>query len=104
MPNTFLEAWSLGVPALSLSIDADGVHPRALALGVVAEGSWERFVAWRARAVGLSRTTAPSSRSERGAYVRDVHSMRSVGDKWEALLGKLGVVALAAGIASVAHA
>ena len=44
MPNTFLEAWSLGVPALSLSFDAEGAI-REHALGVAAEGSWDRFVA-----------------------------------------------------------
>jgi glycosyltransferase involved in cell wall biosynthesis len=74
VPNTWLEGWARGVPALSLSFDPD----RRIAthgLGVAAEGSWDAFVAgtrrlWEQRAdrAGLGPTVR--------AYVADAHGER----------------------------
>ncbi len=90
MPNTFLEAWSLGVPALSLSVDAEGAI-REHALGIAAEGSWDRFVEG-ARELWASRHDRTDLSERARTYIRVVHSARAVGDEWEALLGQLGVV------------
>jgi glycosyltransferase involved in cell wall biosynthesis len=74
MPNTWLEGWARGVPALTLGFDPDeriATH----GLGVAAGGSWDGFVAgarrlWEGRAdrAGLG----PAVR----AYVADAHGER----------------------------
>ncbi len=89
MPNTFLEAWGLGVPALSLSFDAEHAI-RDHGLGIAADGSWDRFVAGARELWNTRRDRAALSERTR-TYVRTVHSAESVGDEWEALLGELGV-------------
>ncbi len=86
MPNTWLEGWARGVPALTLSFDPDD-RIAAHDLGVAAGGSWEDFVGatrrlWERR----------SDRDGRGdtvrAYVADVHG-RQVSDRWAALIDRL---------------
>jgi glycosyltransferase involved in cell wall biosynthesis len=84
MPNTFLEGWAAGVPALTLEFDPDGVISTHR-LGVSAGNSWERFVAgawelWESR--GHREEVAERTR----AYVRDVHSLESVAEQWSRLV------------------
>ena len=87
MPNIFLEAWALGVPALTLEFDPDEVITTRR-LGVAADGCWSRFVSaadelWEGRGdrADLSRRTR--------AYVEDVHSLESVGSRWNALVDQV---------------
>jgi glycosyltransferase involved in cell wall biosynthesis len=88
MPNVFLEAWSEGIPVLSLDFDPDAAI-RTQGLGVAADGSWEGFVhgarkLWEAR----------SRRDERYAhgreYVARTHSYDAVGARWSQLVTELG--------------
>jgi glycosyltransferase involved in cell wall biosynthesis len=88
MPNTFLEAWSQGVPVLTLSFDPDGVV-RGRGLGVAADGSWESFVQGARRLWnGCFEREELSERTRN--YLRETHSVESVGAKWEALLESVG--------------
>jgi glycosyltransferase involved in cell wall biosynthesis len=87
MPNTFLEAWSLGVPVLTLAVDPDGLIEEH-DLGVAAGGSWERFVAGaRELWAGRADRAALSQRTRR--FVHDVHSPEAVGARWQELLERL---------------
>jgi glycosyltransferase involved in cell wall biosynthesis len=88
-PNTYLEAWSHGVPVLTLLCDPDGVISERR-LGVAADGSWERFVAG-AQALWQGRHDRAELAQRARNYVRDVHSFESVGAQWEQLLADLGV-------------
>jgi glycosyltransferase involved in cell wall biosynthesis len=90
MPNTFIEAWSLGVPVLTLSFDPDDVV-RTNALGVAAGGSWERFVGG-ARELWEGRLERDGLSSRLLAYVRETHATEAVGHQWDALLERLGAV------------
>lgn len=88
MPNTFLEAWSLGIPALTLSFDPDDVV-RERGLGISAGGSWERFVAG-ARELWEERLERSDLSTRVRAYVREAHSPANVARQWDALLETLG--------------
>ena len=88
MPNTFLEAWSQGVPVLTLSFDPDGVI-RKRGLGVAADGSWERFVEG-ARQLWEGRFEREELAQRTRGYVRETHSVESVGARWQALLETVG--------------
>jgi glycosyltransferase involved in cell wall biosynthesis len=88
MPNTFLEAWSLGVPVLTLSFDPDDVV-RERALGVAAGGSWERFVDG-ARELWGGRFEREELSKRLLAYVRETHAPEAVGHQWDTLLERLG--------------
>jgi glycosyltransferase involved in cell wall biosynthesis len=86
MPNTWLEGWARGVPALTLSFDPDG-RVDANGLGVAAGGDWEAFVAgaerlWEGRAnrCGMSDTVR--------SYVGDAHGAQ-VAAAWAALIERL---------------
>ena len=67
MPNTYLEAWSLGVPVLTLAVDPDGLISER-GLGVSAGDSWDQFVGgarelWNGRDNGADfRGTHPGVR------------------------------------------
>jgi glycosyltransferase involved in cell wall biosynthesis len=84
MPNTFLEAWSQGVPVLTLSFDPDGVV-RQRGLGVSADGSWERLVAG-ARQLWNGRFQREELAQRTRSYLREAHSIDRVGAQWQALL------------------
>ncbi|MEA2126929.1 MAG: hypothetical protein QOI80_3711, partial [Solirubrobacteraceae bacterium] len=86
MPNTWLEGWARGVPALTLSFDPDG-RIAAHALGVAAAGDWEAFVAatrrlWERRADRDGRSGTVR------AYVEDAHGT-SVAAAWAELVERL---------------
>jgi hypothetical protein len=83
-PNTLLEAWARGTPALSLRLDPDGVIERH-GLGAVAGGSIGRLAAtaaewWRdprrAAAAGIAAS----------AYIRATHALEVVGPQWVRLV------------------
>lgn len=87
VPNTFLEAWSQGVPVLTLSFDPDGVVGKR-GLGISANGSWERFVAG-ARELWDGRLERDDLARRARSYVREVHSTERVGAQWHALVESL---------------
>jgi len=84
MPNVFLEAWSLGVPVLTLEFDPDGVVAQQR-LGVSARGSWEHFVTG-AKQLWASRNDREEFSQRARAYVRRLHSIESVSARWSELI------------------
>ncbi len=89
MPNVFLEAWSRGVPVISLHFDPDGRIARE-GMGICAEGSWDRFVEAAKRLREDPELRAALGDSGR-RFVTRVHSPATVGAHWIALLrGELG--------------
>jgi peptidoglycan/xylan/chitin deacetylase (PgdA/CDA1 family)/glycosyltransferase involved in cell wall biosynthesis len=87
-PNTYLEAWSHGVPVLTLLVDPDGVIGER-GLGVAANGSWARFVAG-AKSLWRTRDDRAELAERTRTYIREVHSFGAVGTQWEGLLADLG--------------
>jgi glycosyltransferase involved in cell wall biosynthesis len=83
MPNTWLEGWARGVPALTMSFDPDDRIARRR-LGVSAGGSWDAFTAG-ARDLWARRADRGSYGPALRKYVTDVHGRR-VADSWAALL------------------
>ena len=87
MPNIFLEAWSRGVPVLSLSFDPDGVI-ESQRLGTFANGDWERFAA-AARELAAGGGDRPGVAARGPAYVgRRTRRTPSAG-RWQALIEEL---------------
>ncbi len=89
MPNTWLEGWARGVPALTLSFDPDQRIARH-GLGISGGGSWDAFVAgarrlWEGRAdrAGLSPVVRAHVASAHGTHVED---------RWAAVLERLAAV------------
>jgi glycosyltransferase involved in cell wall biosynthesis len=84
MPNVFLEAWARGIPVISLHFDPDG-RIAGEGLGLIADGSWEEFVAAVRRL-----WTDPELRRQIGErarrYVAREHSPEAVGKRWAAAL------------------
>ncbi|NQV82610.1 MAG: glycosyltransferase family 4 protein [Rhodospirillales bacterium] len=85
-PNTFLEAWAVGVPVLSLNVDPDGVIER-FGCGIVANGDQQRF------AIGLRRlvddTEFRKETGQRGrSYVEESHKLAKAVDRLEDICTK----------------
>jgi glycosyltransferase involved in cell wall biosynthesis len=87
MPNAFLEAWSHGVPVLTLEFDPDDVVAGS-GLGVAAGGSWDGFVAG-ARRLWASRTDRGEIAARVRAHVEALHAPEAVAERWELLLDEL---------------
>ncbi len=85
MPNTFLEGWSRGVPALTLHHDPDGVILRER-IGSYAGGD-ASALAEHARALWAARDGDPELHERCRAYVLREHSPEVVLDRWLVALG-----------------
>jgi glycosyltransferase involved in cell wall biosynthesis len=85
MPNVFLEAWSRGVPALTLNHDPDGVIGR-YSLGAAADGSMERLVE-QARELWENRYDRQEYSARCRAYVETNHSPAVISGQWARALG-----------------
>jgi len=68
------------VPVLTLDFDPDGVVAREQ-LGLAAAGSWDRFVEG-ARAMWSQRANHAEVGNRAREYVRAVHSIEAVTDRW----------------------
>lgn len=80
LPNLFLEAWSRGVPALTLSFDPDGVIARH-ELGSVAGGD-RSTLEEQARHLWRGRDDQAGLAARCIAYVRAEHDEDAVVDRW----------------------
>jgi glycosyltransferase involved in cell wall biosynthesis len=83
-PNTLLEGWARGAPALSLSVDPDGVITRR-SLGAACGGDFPSFVTAAAR-LWETRASRPPATIE---YVAETHAPEVVGPRWARLLHEL---------------
>jgi hypothetical protein len=80
MPNTFLEGWTRGVPALALAHDSDGVIERE-GVGAFAGGSAERL-AELARALWRGRHDQSALARRSRDYTNREHRAEVAADRW----------------------
>jgi glycosyltransferase involved in cell wall biosynthesis len=85
MPNTLLEGWSRGVPALTLHHDPDGVIMRER-IGYCAAGD-ASALAEQARALWAGRDGDAALHERCRDYTRREHSPEVVLDRWLVALG-----------------
>jgi glycosyltransferase involved in cell wall biosynthesis len=86
-PNTFLEAWGHGVPAISLRLDPDSMIERH-DLGSCAHGSAEEF-ADQARRLWAERHNGDARRAALRQHVASVHGSDAVAGGWLSLVHDL---------------
>jgi glycosyltransferase involved in cell wall biosynthesis len=86
-PNTFMEGWACGAPALSLRIDPDGVI-RSRDLGHVANGS-DRALADAARQLWDGRHNAKARGSAARSYIATTHDPDVVVAQWADLIERV---------------
>jgi glycosyltransferase involved in cell wall biosynthesis len=84
-PNTFLEGWASGAPALSLRVDPDSLIER-YGLGVVCGGLLDDFAA-AARRLWAERAAFDGEHLR--SYVSRFHDPAAVGAEWAALVREL---------------
>ena len=84
MPNTFLESWARGIPALALNHDPDDVIVRHR-LGACAKGERERLAEF-ARELWNDPSARAQYRSSCRAYVENHHSPDAVSAEWTRVL------------------
>jgi glycosyltransferase involved in cell wall biosynthesis len=85
MPNTLLEGWLHGVPALVFRHDPDGVVVREH-LGLVAHGSPEALAAG-ARTLWHGRLSGREAWRHCRVYIERRHSLDAVLPRWKAVIG-----------------
>jgi glycosyltransferase involved in cell wall biosynthesis len=85
MPNTTLEGWARGVPALTLEHDPDGLIA-SHRLGVFAGGSWEVFVTG-ARELWKNREDAGELSERCRRFVIARYAAEQLADRWFVALG-----------------
>lgn len=85
MPNTLLEAWSRGVPALALSHDPDGVIVEH-GLGGFARGSRDELIRL-AREQWATRTDRSEVAARCRRYIAENHSPEVIAVQWREPLG-----------------
>jgi glycosyltransferase involved in cell wall biosynthesis len=86
-PNTFMEGWARGVPALSLRLDPDGMIERH-GIGAVAGDSLDRF-ADAARELWHTRLDRGALAQASRRYIEETHSPAAVGPRWAQLIESL---------------
>ena len=86
MPNTFLEAWSRGVPVVSLDYDPDDQIAR-LGLGLVANSASALCDAVDSLARDSALRTVLGARARE--HVHKLHSPEAVAQRWAKVLGEL---------------
>lgn len=86
MPNTFLEAWSRGAPAMALAHDPDGVITRHR-LGTFAGGS-AKVLAEQAELLWRDRWARQDLSRRCRHYVAAEHSVGAVAEMWANELGR----------------
>jgi glycosyltransferase involved in cell wall biosynthesis len=84
-PNTFLEGWARGTPALSLCVDPDGVI-ESHGLGTVCNGS-ARCLEEAARRLWHTRNDIQPERMR--AYVERIHHPKVIAPQWASLVEEL---------------
>lgn len=87
LPNTFLEAWARGTPALSLRLDPDSMITRH-GLGYCAGGSFETLTQ-KARELWSERHSSDARRSELREHVARLHGPEVVGAEWVSVVRTL---------------
>jgi glycosyltransferase involved in cell wall biosynthesis len=86
-PNTFMEGWARGAPALSLRVDPDGTIARH-GIGRVAGGSIDELAS-AARELWNSRDGSDQLGNAARSYIASTHSPGVVGRQWVELIESL---------------